>query len=240
MLWIWMGTGAGDPSLLPEVDLLEDAAWAWVRGTLPVKGNYQLVIDNLLDLTHVDYMHPFLRQKCEVPLRYQAKQDGERVLAIYDRAEAPAGAYVLAIWRDGPPTVRVWARMRWDAPANLFLDIGFAQVGDDSEDGMRNPAYHFLTPETQTRTHYFWAVGRNMRQDDAELSESIRAGVQMTFVNEDEPMIAAIQETMGERELYEMRPLLLSIDNAAVKARRVVERRIEAEARALAEKTASA
>ncbi len=45
---------------------------------------------------------------------------------------------------------------------------------------------------------------------------------------------------MGERELYEMRPLLLSIDNAAVRARRVVERRIESAARALAEKTTSA
>ena len=240
MLWIWMGSGPADQGLLPDVELLTDSTWAWVRGTLAVKGNYQLVIDNLLDLTHVDFMHPFLGQKCEEPLRYQAKQDGERVFAIYDRAEAPAGAFVHAIWRDGPPAVRVWARMRWDAPSNLFLDIGFAKVGDETDSGLRNPAYHFLTPETQISTHYFWAVGRNMRQDDPELSESVRNGVQTTFVMEDEPMIAAIQETMGERELNEMGPLLLNIDNAAVRARRIVERRLENEARQGSAKPASA
>jgi len=229
MLWIWMGTGPADPAALPDVAFLEDAGWAWVRGTLAVKGNYQLVIDNLLDLTHVDYMHPFLRQKCDKPLRYQAKEQGERVFAIYDRAEAPAGAFVHAIWRDGPPTVRVWARMRWDAPSNLFLDIGFTQVGDETDNGLRNPAYHFLTPETPTSTHYFWAVGRNMRQDDLELSEGVRHGVQTTFVTEDEPMIAAIQEAMGNRELDEMKPLLLNIDNAAVRARRIVARRLATE-----------
>lgn len=53
--------------------------------------------------------------------------------------------------------------------------------------------------------------------------------MQSTFVTEDEPMIAAIQEAMGTRSLEEMRPLLLNIDNAAVRARRVVARRPENE-----------
>jgi phenylpropionate dioxygenase-like ring-hydroxylating dioxygenase large terminal subunit len=230
MLWIWMGAGEAEPDSLPDVELLTQPHWAWVRGDLHVKGNYQLVIDNLLDLTHVDFMHPFLRQDCAVPLRYQAKQAGDRVFAIYDRSEAPAGVFVHAIWPEGPQTVRVWAHMRWDAPSNLFLDIGFARLGEPTTDNaLKNPAYHLLTPETETTTHYFWAVGRNMRQDDPALSESLRMGVQMTFMNEDEPMIAAIQEAMGSRGLDEMRPLLLSIDNAAARARRVVELRLQKE-----------
>lgn len=235
MLWIWMGEGEADESLLPDVELLADGKWAWVRGDLHVKGNYQLVIDNLLDLTHVDFMHPFLRQECAVPMRCQAKQEGERVFAIYDRAEAPAGVFVHAIWPDGPQTVRVWAHMRWDAPSNLYLDIGFARLGEATTDNaLKNPAYHLLTPETETSTHYFWAVGRNMRQEDQALSENLRMGVQTTFMNEDEPMIAAIQEAMGTRDLDEMRPLLLSIDNAAVRARRVIEQRLERQKRAVA------
>ncbi len=229
LVWIWMGTQDPDPSL-PDVELLTDDSWAWVHESLSVKGNYQLVIDNLLDLTHVDFMHPFLSQSCTEPLRYRAEQHGERVFALYDRAEAPAGTFVHAIWTDGPPTVRVWAHMRWDAPSNLYLDIGFARIGGTTEGALKNPAYHLLTPETETTTHYFWAVGRNMRQDDQALSDNLRTGVQMTFINEDAPMIAAIQEFMGARELFDMRPLLLSIDNAAVRARRVVQQRIEKEA----------
>lgn len=236
MLWIWMGAAGAADASLPGVDLLTDARWAWVRGDLHVNGNYQLVIDNLLDLSHVDFMHPFLRQDCAVPMRYQARQEGERVFAIYDRAEAPGGVFVHAIWPEGPQTVRVWAHMRWDAPAHLFLDIGFAELGTTTnDDALKTPAYHLLTPETETTTHYFWAVGRNRRLDDPALSENLALGVQSTFINEDEPMIAAIQAAMGTRDLNQMRPLLLSIDNAAVRARRVVEQRLEREHAAAAE-----
>jgi phenylpropionate dioxygenase-like ring-hydroxylating dioxygenase large terminal subunit len=229
LVWIWMGEAEPDPRL-PDVELLLDSSWAWVRSSLSVQGNYQLVIDNLLDLTHVDFMHPFLAQACAEPLRCRAEQTGERVFARYDRDAAPAGNFVHAIWPEGPESVRLWAYMRWDAPSNLYLDIGFARIGATPEDALKNPAYHLLTPETETTTHYLWAVGRNMRQDDLALSDSIRTGVQMTFVNEDAPMIAAIQEHMGDRDLAAMQPLLLSIDNAAVRARRVVEQRIAEEA----------
>jgi len=229
MVWIWMGASLSDADALPDVSLLIDKGWAWVHGSLHVRGNYQLVIDNLLDLTHVDFMHPFLAQDGPVTLSYKANQEGERVYAMYDREEARAGTFVHAIWTQGPPTVRVWANMRWDAPANLYLDIGFARFGGATDDALINPAYHFLTPETESTSHYFWAVGRNMRQDDPVLSETLRSGVQSTFVTEDEPMIAAIQEAMGTRSLEEMRPLLLNIDNAAVRARRVVARRLENE-----------
>jgi phenylpropionate dioxygenase-like ring-hydroxylating dioxygenase large terminal subunit len=230
LLWIWMGAAPPDESSMPDVELLTDASWAWVHGSLHVNGNYQLVIDNLLDLTHVDFMHPFLAQDCPEPLHYQAKQEGERVFAIYGRAEARAGVFVHSVWPEAPPNVRMWANMRWDAPANLFLDIGFARMGGTNDDALKNPAYHLLTPETETTTHYFWAVGRNMRQDDPVLSENLLNGVQTTFINEDEPMIAAIQAAMGSHSLDEMRPLLLNIDNAAVRARRVVARRLESEA----------
>ena len=37
-------------------------------------GDYQLVIDNLLDLTHVGFMHPFLAQDGPVTLSYKAKK----------------------------------------------------------------------------------------------------------------------------------------------------------------------
>jgi phenylpropionate dioxygenase-like ring-hydroxylating dioxygenase large terminal subunit len=230
LLWIWMGMSSCDQVPLPDVELLSDPGWAWVSGNLFVNGNYQLVIDNLLDLTHVDYMHPFLSQESGEPLRCQARQEGDRVYAIYSREQAYAGAFVRAIWTDAPENVRMWANMRWDAPSNLFLDIGFERLDGSKTGSLHNPAYHLLTPETATTTHYFWAVGRNMRQDDLALSENLRNGFQMTFVTEDEPVIAAIQAVMGSRSLDEMKPLLLSIDSAAVRARRVVERRLASEA----------
>ena len=48
-------------------------------------------------------------------------------------------------------------------------------------------------------------------------------------MNEDKPIIEAQQRTIGTGEFDAMRPVLLSIDAAAVKARRVLQKRLAAE-----------
>jgi phenylpropionate dioxygenase-like ring-hydroxylating dioxygenase large terminal subunit len=61
LLWIWMGAAqAADPALIPDYAYLEDPGFGWFNGYLHVKGNYQLLVDNLLDLTHAEFMHPLL------------------------------------------------------------------------------------------------------------------------------------------------------------------------------------
>ncbi len=231
MAWIWMGQQPPDRALLPDVDLLAGDDFAWVHGTLAVHGNYQLVIDNLLDLTHVEFMHPFLAaSQPDEPLRYEAKQEGDRVFALYDRDETPTPAMVRAVWNGAPEAVRLWSHIRWDAPSNLYLENGFAHVDPRlSSEALLIPTYHLLTPETATSTHYFWAAGRNMQKDNTAVSEQVRSGIEATFVYEDEPMIADIQQRLGETDLMELRPLLLSLDNAAVRARRIIAKALEQE-----------
>src|ERR1700733_6586862 len=56
--WIWMGDPAkADAAKIPDLAWLDDPAWRITPGYLHLNANYQLLTDNLLDLTHVSYLH---------------------------------------------------------------------------------------------------------------------------------------------------------------------------------------
>jgi phenylpropionate dioxygenase-like ring-hydroxylating dioxygenase large terminal subunit len=57
-VWIWMGEPArADASKVPSLPWLADPKWTATPGYIHLKSNYQFLIDNLLDLTHVSYVH---------------------------------------------------------------------------------------------------------------------------------------------------------------------------------------
>jgi phenylpropionate dioxygenase-like ring-hydroxylating dioxygenase large terminal subunit len=57
-VWVWMGDpGRADPSRIAPSKALDDPAWILRGGHLDYEANYQLINDNLLDLTHLTYVH---------------------------------------------------------------------------------------------------------------------------------------------------------------------------------------
>jgi len=121
------------------------------------------------------------------------------------------------------------ANMRWNAPALMFLDTGATQVGAAKDLGPSSPQGHWLTPESEVSTHYFWAVGRDRYVGDSAMSETLRVGIDGAFRMEDEPMIEAVQSRMAGTDFWAEQPLLFGTDTAAVRARRIVEKMILAE-----------
>src|SRR5690242_7394272 len=58
VVWIWMGDPAlADPDKIPALTWLADSKWTVTPGMIQVRSNYEFIIDNLLDLTHVTYVH---------------------------------------------------------------------------------------------------------------------------------------------------------------------------------------
>jgi vanillate O-demethylase monooxygenase subunit len=59
-IWIWMGDPAlADPAALRDLSFLSQAPdTAFNKGYIAATGHYQLFIDNILDLSHTDYLHP--------------------------------------------------------------------------------------------------------------------------------------------------------------------------------------
>jgi len=236
LIWIWMGAAAdADPRTIPVLSIphfpaLDDAdAYAAVGGRLSIAANYELITDNLLDLSHVQFLHPGLRVANPRVTRHEMKQEGNAITSYFWRDEGQVnGLLKLMGWpADRPVDSR--AHMHWQPPALMTLDVGVTDVGRPVEEGMSAPSLHLLTPESRERTHYFFAFLRTVGKDDAALTEKVRVLGLQAFEQEDKPVIEAQQMNLGEAEIMSLGPALLAPDAAGVRARRVLRGLIEAQ-----------
>ena len=84
IIWIWMGDAdKADVTKIPDLPWLSDPKWAATPGRLYVKTNYQFIIDNLLDLTHVAHVHKKTiagdPREATTPTKTERLNDGVRV-----------------------------------------------------------------------------------------------------------------------------------------------------------------
>ena len=57
-LWVWMGIdGEADETKIPDFHYIDDPEWSGKDAVLHVNGSYNLVYENLLDLTHAKFVH---------------------------------------------------------------------------------------------------------------------------------------------------------------------------------------
>jgi vanillate O-demethylase monooxygenase subunit len=231
MLWIWMGEAARAATTRPpSYSFLFDPARTTVSGYLHVGANYELVADNLLDLSHAEYLHPFLAPPgSSRGIVYKAVQDGVKISAYHDMP----GQLITPMFKllVDPSVNRIDGRahMHWEPPCNLMLETGAKPLDHQSDPGAEILWVHLLAPETETTTHYFWGASRDRVLDNVQLDQAFSAGVSNSFENEDEPMVRAVQSRMAGQELFSLNPVLMPMDEAAVRARRTLKRLIEAE-----------
>ena len=101
------------------------------------------------------------------------------------------------------------------------------ELSGDRDAAMRIYSCHFITPESEGSSHYFWFQLRNFAQQDEAMSALITEQFILAF-DEDKGILEAVQraeENCGGRVSVK-----LAIDNAPMRSRRVVERMIRAEA----------
>jgi phenylpropionate dioxygenase-like ring-hydroxylating dioxygenase large terminal subunit len=236
IVWMWPGDPeAADPSLIPDFSSMDPAKRFVGKGYLPVRANYQLETDNIMDLSHIEYLHPgSLGSDAVKAASAQVEQVGETVYskrltraerlpeALEDRFGVPAGQLVDR-----------WLDVRWDAPACMELWVGIAPTGleDPRADGKRIPYLHIFTPETEHSAHYWYATSypRRMGDEGARRAASDAEFLRAPFESEDLPMLEDQQRNMGDVEFWSLKPVLLPGDAAAVRARRVLEGLIKAE-----------
>lgn len=234
-LWFWPGDAAlADQDLIPDFSVLDDPV-PMVRGRTHFKANYEIITDNLMDLSHAEFIHieTFRTEGKIFAGRHSAVETADGAIwsnwAMFDTLPPP--------WLAGLPDgarLDEWLEMRWHAPASMLLHIGFTLAGTPREaapvPGMVNP--HIITPETKGTSHYFFT--RQPGEESGALAYKV-------FEEEDKPMLEEIQRRMGDTDFWDWKPVILNVDAAAVRARRrlMKMRREEAGARAMGEPTES-
>ncbi len=231
LLWIWMGDAEkADISRIPDFSWLDDPAWEAVRGATLAEGHYELYSDNILDLSHANFVHPALVANAFTIGERKFWQDGERAFSRYTRENdfiSPALAAVLGV---AGRKQDYFGEVTWNAPATLFFDYRSGEPGTPVPEMKALYSLHAFTPETPDTTHYLWATARDYALGDAEFSEGLRAALAHAFEHEDLPVIRDAHRLMAGRDFWEMEPLVLSGDGGGIRARRLLQKMIKAEA----------
>jgi vanillate O-demethylase monooxygenase subunit len=236
-VWIWMGDPAmADPDKITDFHWLDDPNWGAKGAYLHVKANWQLVVDNLLDLTHLAFVH-------ETTIGNAALAEHATVKVT----RAPNNVVVTRwiIDQDPPPTFKKvggfegkvdrWQIIDFAPPAFLRLDVGATPTGTGAPEGkrvggigMRN--LNAITPETETTSHYFWGQAHDFDVKNPEMTRKVFEQIQMAFL-EDVEVFSAQQRNLDL--MPNASQLDINADAGVIQARRVLSRLHDEEQAAL-------
>lgn len=229
LLWIWMGDPQlADPAALPDFSCHTNPAMARVSGTITIDAWYELITDNLLDLTHVEYVHAGILGSSAVSRgSHEVSQDGT---TVWSRRWCPNGDAPPALARafgDYKDPVDHWLYMRWDAPASMLLDVGISPVGASRREGWWVYGTDILTPADESTTHYFWGITYEYGAGDPAVARAHEKAVQLAFVQQDKPIIEAQQRALRLRnatDIHEVDSIWLDTDAGPKRARLVLNK----------------
>jgi vanillate O-demethylase monooxygenase subunit len=226
VVWIWMGEAEqADLSKLPPQDWMENPAWERSQGYLSLQGSYVRLHENLLDLTHLSFLH--------------AKSFGT---PDYAKAafESVIGDGQFALLRNVVPTTLppVWA-----IPTGLtgqgqaarivrseFRSLGLHEVSvlfydchlpETNRPQFRIRTAHMPTPETATTTHYFIVHGRDFALNDPGTTRFMHDQLFVAF-QEDVDGLALQEQALASTPAEDLYEFSVAADAPAVAMRRYV------------------
>lgn len=205
-VFVWMGDAAGaSPEAAPGFQArLRDPGWFAVTGRALVRGGYRLALDNLLDLSHLSYVHSSTTGNREVAERAEIRTEKAEAQVRVTRWMAgipPASAFREHAGFDGP--IDRWQVSTFLAPSYIDICNGAARAGrgaapDDRPQSLGEwgfVVHHALTPETAATTHQFWAVAAPRAMVGPE-REALFAGQMRQVIAEDLAVYEAQQRAI--------------------------------------------
>lgn len=229
-VWVWIGDAQlADTALLPNFWVLEDPNWASYGGLFEVKCSYQLVVDNLMDLTHETYVHPETlgqQELQETPIRSN-NENGRVIISRWMPGVVPSPAWAQLHGRPG--LVNRWQICEFLPPSCVLIDAGVSSVEDaqtleNHEIGTRSYVINAVTPVTETTCLYFWGGARNFKLNDEGFSDQMRQMATRVFT-QDVEILEAQQRSIDLNPHLRLQGL--SVDAGAVRSR-VVNSRLAA------------
>lgn len=229
-VWVWLGDPAGaDESLIPDFRWNSEPGWVSTGGTIEVKANYQLLTDNLLDLTHETYVHAKTignNAVVEWPMTHRMEGNEVHVQRIMRDTRPPP---LFAKVRGTSENIDRWQLIRYQVPANVSIDArGYPAGSEDMGRALRWFSINSITPVDGRRSRYYWTITRCFAQEDQQLTELIHSSILATFM-EDVALLEQ-QQVMIETDRPDRKEVGVRADAGSVAARRVLERLIGEEA----------
>ncbi len=244
-LWIWMG----DPALADEVAI---TPYPWKTShEWSAKGTYfhvqcasQLIVDNLLDLTHLSYVHASTIGNQAVAEHADSRvfrDDGSVTVARWIVEQNPPPTYQKAGGFGPDQKVDRWQIIEYRPPGFVRLFTGAAPGAADGKDfgwrdlehatpeggiGLRN--LNAITPETETTCHYFWSQAQDIQPQSAEFTHAVYDQI-LTAFHQDWEVFEMQQDNWDDRPVID-----INADAGPIAARQLMDRRFAEEGQATA------
>lgn len=231
-VFVWMGEPArADPALLPDNFSCDHSDWRYLPGYMHYDVPWLLIVDNLLDFSHLSYVHEKTfggtLEIARVRPVISEIDDGLRI-ARHVRNVPPSPYYRSSRSFEAPDTpINRWIVYDFVLPATLLMHSGGRPAVDADDDMRRTVQLHScqaLTPETAGSTHYFFQEAHRADQGDEQTSQRIYDSLLIAF-EEDRQMITAQARNLALDPETPMLPL--AMDAALVRFRRMLQQRLE-------------
>jgi vanillate O-demethylase monooxygenase subunit len=199
-VWIWMGEkDKADPKLIPDFYYNDDPNWAAVGACLYVEANYLLLVENLIDLSHVAFVHSSTIGSTEdisAKLKLERGDDFVRVIREAPGISCPPSMRSLGF----APVVDQTKIITFTPASNIWIDIPTRDAvpveGRNEPLQRRVMILNAITPETDVSCHYFWVNARDFDQANTERSAFFLKTVTTAF-NEDKDILEAQQRNIS-------------------------------------------
>lgn len=179
LVWVWMGESAlANPDLIPDLSMLDQPWRRLYFGALNYEANYFLINDNLLDFSHLSFLHEKTlgrpanhpsggREKPRI-LGGSMARTLERGVRVEGWVCGPAARVV--ILPKNVPDGDLWSRVDFLVPgilishAQLYPEgtaerCQFGPPGIDVEPMTDAMSIQAVTPVTAHKTRYFYSLG---------------------------------------------------------------------------------
>ena len=227
-IWVWMGDKEqADENKIPDFHYLDDPEWSGKGDTLNLKCAYNLVYENLLDLTHAKFVHKTTlgtNDVTEFPLEIEEVNDTLVVRRkMYGIKSSPlftrAGGFT--------EPVDHWQHIEFTPPCYISINTTVRSAQNSSEEKMADiRILNALTPETSKTTNYFWSLARCFSLDDKEMETFLHEANKFAF-SEDQAIIEEQQKMWDTAP--DAKPVPFPHDKGVIASGRLMDRLIARE-----------
>jgi phenylpropionate dioxygenase-like ring-hydroxylating dioxygenase large terminal subunit len=231
LVWLWAGDpDKADASLIPDHHWLSDENRTTVGGLLPMQARAQLLNENLLDLSHLTFLHPESigsAQVAEIPVTTEFDATGVRCTRVMQSVDSPP-FFQKVMGLSG--LIDRGQVAEFHAPSFHITHVSAKPVGSPGDEGLcEHKVIHCITPERRTSAHYFWLVSRGYRVDDPEVDALWEQGGAVVF-GQDTDACESIERIISAYEPSYPVELNMKVDGGPLRARRILERMVAEEA----------
>jgi phenylpropionate dioxygenase-like ring-hydroxylating dioxygenase large terminal subunit len=205
-IWVWMGDPArADEALIPPAVGLDDPEWILGHGQLDYQAEASYINDNLLDFSHLTYVHAnsfgagpsFAEQRPKLT----ALDRGVRFERWITGTRGPAG-------RGTDELTDGWSAYDFLIPGVLLMWSGSFKLGTAAECAYERPDYsralcgvtftsQAVTPMADRSARYFFSWGPHRQHGDEALRDALMKIAAQAF-DEDRVMIEAQQRVIDQ------------------------------------------